>query len=114
MSSSWLRCLTLLSATALAIASLTGCGSSSAGLAQREIIVLFEGDTPQSVRAHVRQACADLPGTSPRPRPDTGSGSVHPYAMRFRIDQATVEQRSQLYECLGQFDSVKGVKQPGM
>jgi len=96
-----------LAVTALAVvAAATGCKGT-----QREVIVFFAADAPQSQHEDALRACTGAaPHTSPEPIA-AGTHRVAPTSdVRFRIDKADDHDIAQLEKCLTAQPGVIGVQ----
>jgi hypothetical protein len=88
------------------LAGATGCKA-----AQREIVVFFAADAPQSQHESALQACT---GAAPHTSPEPITPGTHRVArtsdVRFRIDTANDHDIAQLEKCLQRQPGVIGVQ----
>jgi hypothetical protein len=96
----------------LAGALTAGCAGFSKAFGEREAIVTFRQDTPDSVRLAVRDACSHVPQAIPEPLPTDNKLSDYLNNVRFRIDNASDAELASLETCLSKFSSVVGVETP--
>ena len=92
--------------TVVLLAGATGCKGT-----QREVIVFFAADAPQSRHEDALRACTGAaPHTSPEPI-EPGTHRVAPTSdVRFRIDKANDHDIAQLEKCLTSQPGVIGVQ----
>lgn len=98
----------------LALTVVAGCGSGAMdALNNQKLTVLFGKKSTPKERAHVREACSDVPHTSPVPYDPHSENKVERlYGVKFQIGDARQGDIRKLYTCLHDFDSVIGVKDP--
>jgi len=103
--------LALAGAAALALG---GCSQNfDAAMSKREVVVVFAPDASRAVQTQVRDTCAKVtPRTVPEPMPTTDSGVNRRYGVRFRVDKASEQDLTKLYDCLKRHKSVVGVNSP--
>ena len=92
--------------TVVVMAGTTGCKGT-----QREVIVFFAADAPQSQHEDALRVCTGVaPHTSPEPI-EPGTHRVAPTSdVRFRIDKANDHDIAQLEKCLTSQPGVIGVQ----
>jgi hypothetical protein len=97
---------------AAALVNASGCRATRT-LAQREIVVHFNFDTPLPERATVARTCAALPTVSPEPLPvSMSSAQAKLNELRFRVDKANNARVEALIHCAQGFSSVRYIDTP--
>jgi hypothetical protein len=94
---------------ALVLAGASGCASFDKTFGEREMVVQFKSQTPNSMRLKVRQACSHIPLATPEPLPTHASLAGMLYDVRYRVDNASDADVARLQQCLEKFPSVVGV-----
>jgi hypothetical protein len=105
----------LLTGAALAVAlASTGCAAFNATFGQREAVVQFRPQTPNSVRLKVRAACSHVPQATPEPLPTGHLAAADIYNVRYRVSNASDGDIARLQQCLQKFPSVAGIDLSGV
>ena len=104
----------VLALAGVAALALGGCSQNfDAAMSKREVVVVFAPDASRAVQTQVRDTCAKVtPRTVPEPMPTTDSGVNRRYGVRFRVDKASEQDLTKLYDCLKRHKSVVGVNSP--
>jgi hypothetical protein len=88
----------------------SGCAQFNQALGQQEEVVIFQPNTPDSVKLQVRAACSHVPGTVPEPLPTDHIVSDHVYNVRYQVGHASTVDLARLQQCLTRFPSVSGLE----
>lgn len=89
---------------------LAGCSNFSKALGQQEEVVIFQSNTPSSVRLQVRAACSHVPRVVAEPLPTDGKVSDQLYNVRYQVGSASTADLARLQQCLSRFRSVLGLE----
>lgn len=108
------RTAAVLALTGLAALAAGGCSQNfGTTMGKREVVVAFAPDATRAAQAQVRTTCAKVtPRTVAEPMPAADNGVNRRYGVRFRVDKATEQDLTKLYECLKRHKSVAGVISP--
>jgi hypothetical protein len=88
----------------------SGCAQFNQALGQQEEVVIFQPNTPDSVKLKVRAACSHVPGAVPEPLPTDHKVSDQVYNVRYQVGQASTADLARLQQCLTRFPSVTGLE----
>lgn len=99
-------------AVVLMEAAVTGCGAYGERLRQRELVVHFDPRATPAQHLAARDACTDIPHTSPEPLVPSSSPVSRFTDVRFRIDDASQRELARLTQCLSRQAGVRGVDIP--
>jgi hypothetical protein len=88
----------------------TGCSKFGKALGQQEEVVIFQSNTPNTVRLKVRAACSHIADVVPEALPTDGKASDELYNVRYQVSQAGVGELARLQQCLARFPSVTGLE----
>jgi hypothetical protein len=87
-----------------------GCSQFNKALGQQEEVVIFQSNTPNSVRLQVRTACSHVPQAVVEPLPTDHMASDQLYNVRFQVGSASTANLAKLQQCLSRFRSVVGLE----
>ena len=87
-----------------------GCSQFNKALGQQEEVVIFQSNTPNSVRLQVRAACSHVPQAVVEPLPTDHKVSDQLYDVRYQVGSASTAQLARLQQCLSRFRSVVGLE----
>jgi hypothetical protein len=104
------RVLTVVALAGLVGAGASGCSQFSKALGQQEEVVIFQSNTPDSVRLQVRAACSHVPQAVVEPLPTDHKVSDEVYDVRYQVGTASTAELAQLQQCLSRFRSVLGLE----
>jgi hypothetical protein len=94
--------------------SVAGCGSSfNNAFGQREAVVQFRPQTPDTVERQVRAACSHIPSATPEPIPAKQLATDIPYEVRYQVSGASDADLARLQQCLQRFHAVVGIEFSG-
>jgi len=90
----------------------SGCSQNfTTTMSKREVVVVFHANTARSTQVKVRADCRKItPHASAEPMPTSDSAVNRRYGVRYRVDGASDQDLSRLYQCLTKHDSVAGVQ----
>jgi hypothetical protein len=91
-------------------AAASGCASFDKALGQQEEVVIFQSNTPNSVRLQVRSACSHVPSAVLEPLPTDHKVSDELYNVRYQVGSASTADLARLQQCLSRFRSVVGLE----
>lgn len=100
-------------AVALAVATAvaaSGCSQFDKAMGQQEEVVIFQPNTPNSVKLKVRSACSHVPNAMAEPLPTDHKLSDEIYNVRFQVGNASDSDLTKLSTCLNRFPSVVGME----
>jgi hypothetical protein len=100
-------------AVALAVATAvaaSGCSQFDKAMGQQEEVVIFQPNTPNSVKLMVRAACSHVPDTVVEPLPTDHKLSDEIYNVRYQVGNASDIDLAKLSACLTRFASVVGLE----
>ena len=100
---------------ALALAVVTavaasGCSKFDKAMGQMEEVVIFQPNTPNSVKLKVRAACSHVPQAVVEPLPTDHKLSDEIYDVRYEVGSASDVDLTRLSTCLTRFPSVVGLE----
>jgi hypothetical protein len=104
------RAVAAVAAAGLVFLVASGCSSFNKALGQQEEVVIFQSNTPNSVRLQVRAACSHVAQVVPEPLPTDHKVSDEVYDVRYQVGTATTAELAQLQQCLSRFRSVLGLE----
>lgn len=94
---------------ALSLLGVSGCSQFNKSLGQRQALVSFNANTPNSVRLQVRAGCGTLPDVSPAPIPKGMPLTEALGQVVYQITNASDADIARLEECLKKYPSVAGI-----
>jgi hypothetical protein len=104
------RVVTVVALAGLVGAAASGCSQFSKALGQQEEVVIFQSNTPDSVRLQVRAACSHVPQAVVEPLPTDHKVSDQLYNVRYQVGSASTADLARLQQCLSRFRSVVGLE----
>jgi hypothetical protein len=104
------RALTAVALAGLIGAAASGCSQFTKALGQQEEVVIFQSNTPNSVRLQVRAACSHVPQAVVEPLPTDHKVSDQLYNVRYQVGSASTAELARLQQCLSRFRSVVGLE----
>jgi hypothetical protein len=104
------RALTAAVLAGLVGAAAAGCSQFNKALGQQEEVVIFQSNTPDSVRLQVRAACSHVPHAVAEPLPTDHKVSDQLYNVRYQVGSASTAELARLQQCLSRFRSVAGLE----
>jgi hypothetical protein len=104
------RAVTAVALAGVAAALVAGCSSFDKALGQQEEVVIFQSNTPNSVRLHVRAACSHVPQAVVEPLPTDHKVSDELYNVRYQVGSASTADLARLQQCLARFPAVVGLE----
>ena len=104
------RAVSMTAVAGVAAAALAGCASFDKSLGQQEEVVIFQSNTPNSVRLQVRAACSHVPQAVAEPLPTDHKVSDELYDVRYQVGSASTAELARLQQCLSRFSSVVGLE----
>ncbi|HLX47700.1 MAG TPA: hypothetical protein VKS82_05165 [Streptosporangiaceae bacterium] len=96
-------------AVATAVAA-SGCSQFDKAMGQQEEVVIFQPNTPNSVKLKVRSACSHIPHAVVEPLPTDHKLSDEIYNVRYQVGSASDSDLTKLSTCLTRFPSVVGLE----
>jgi hypothetical protein len=99
--------LALAAATAVAV---SGCSQFDKAMGQQEEVVIFQPNTPDSVKLKVRAACSHVRNAVVEPLPTDHKLSDEIYNVRYQVGNASTTDLAKLSTCLTRFPSVVGLE----
>jgi hypothetical protein len=88
----------------------SGCASFDKAMGQQEEVVIFQPNTPNSVKLKVRAACSHVPEAVAEPLPTDHILSDEIYNVRYQVGHASTADLAKLSTCLTRFPSVAGLE----
>ena len=88
----------------------SGCSQFDKAMGQQEEVVIFQPDTPNSVKLEVRAACSHVPDAVAEPLPTDRKLSDEIYNVRYQVNNASDIDLAKLSTCLTRFPSVVGME----